>query len=87
MKPARYALVHVEWEDPNTMNLGCWASRSEVRKAETTHVRSVGWLVRDDPKVIAIASCHIARGGTEVSGCTLIPRGCVVHIETLAEAG
>lgn len=86
MKPARYPLVHVVWRDPNAMNLGAWTTRREVRTAKTTLVRSAGWLIRSDDDAIAVATCHLVRGGSNIGGVTLIPKGCIQSIETLVAA-
>lgn len=86
MKPARYALVHVVWLDPTCLSNGVWVGTKDIRDAKTTMVRSVGWLVLDEPDRLAIASCHIVRGGTTRAGVTLIPRGCIKSIEVLAPA-
>ena len=78
-------LVLIEWED-SAQPIPGWMYISSFEPTGTIRCASVGWLIRDDAKVKALAP---NMGGNEnsaqVSGVIQIPTRCVINVTRLRE--
>lgn len=68
-------LVLVEWLDAYTHDSG-WKSGKMLRKAAPVLVRTVGWVVKDDPDFITVAASHVPIDD-HYDGDVVIPRGMI----------
>jgi hypothetical protein len=73
-------LVLVEWLDAYTQDSG-WKSKKLLLKAAPVLVRTVGWLVNDQPEFVTVSGSHVPVDDHFDGDCT-IPRG---MIKTLTE--
>jgi hypothetical protein len=77
----------VEWED-SAQPIPSWQLLAEFAPLGTVRCVSVGWMIRDDHHMKAIAP-NMGAVGTEnsvqVSGVIQIPTRCVVKITALSE--
>jgi hypothetical protein len=80
-------LVMIEWED-SAQPISAWSFLSSFEAVGTVHCASVGWLIRDDESVKALAP---NMGGlndensVQVSGVIQIPTRCILRITSLRE--
>lgn len=80
-------LVYVEWED-SAQPVAAWAYLSDVPQPSAVLCASVGWLIRDDKNVKAIAPNMgnlMAENSVQVSGVIQIPTRCITRIVQLDE--
>jgi hypothetical protein len=75
-------LVYVEWEDAYTQEAG-WKSIKKLRKQKPVLVKSVGYLVKDDPNFIIVAGTYVPEDG-DCDGDTTIPRGMIRKVINIA---
>ena len=82
-------LVMIEWED-SAQPIAAWSYLSSFDAPGTIRCVSVGWLIRDDGGVKAVApnlgSIQDANS-VQVSGVIQIPARCVVKMTRLVEPG
>jgi hypothetical protein len=83
VKTARYDLVHVDWDDPVTPNGGGWVTLKGAHRQEIARIRSVGWLLIDEPDRVGIGSCYQTNASSDVGSVTIIPRGCIRELVVL----
>lgn len=81
-KPEPMRMVLVEWLDAASADSG-WKTLKSIRKAGPALVRTIGWLVADEPGYITVVSSHIP-GWDHVDGDVVIVRGMVQSITHLA---
>tara|TARA_Y100001963_G_scaffold83055_1_gene115132 strand:+ start:367 stop:597 length:231 start_codon:yes stop_codon:yes gene_type:complete len=62
-------LVCVHWVDAESS--AGWVDQKEIDEAVCPVVETVGWVVRDDEQLIALAQTN---GGTDSCGVMYIPR-------------
>lgn len=78
-------LVLIEWED-SAQPIPSWTYLASFEPSGTIRCASVGWLIRDDAKMKALAP---NMGGNEnsaqVSGVIQIPTRCVIKVTRLEE--
>jgi hypothetical protein len=78
----------VEWED-SAQPIPSWSYLASFEAPGTIRCVSVGWLIRDDDQMKALAPNMGAiddKNSVQVSGVIQIPTRCVLHVTTLAEA-
>ena len=68
-------LVCVHWEDAESS--AGWIDQKEIDQAECPIVETVGWIVRDDDRLIALAQ---TTGGSDSCGVMYIPKKMVKDI-------
>lgn len=73
-------LVLVDWED--ACSSGRWMDRERAAKTEALQCQSAGFLVRNDRKIVSVASGRCGDNDT-VSDVTTIPRSNVKRIRRL----
>jgi hypothetical protein len=86
-KTASCKLVMVEWED-SAQPIPSWAHLASFEPTGTIRCASVGWLIRDDKQMKAVAPNMGAINDGEslqVSGVIQIPTSCVLRITPLQE--
>lgn len=82
-------LVFVEWED-SAQPIPSWSHLASFDAPGTVLCASVGWLIRDDDQMKALApnmgglnnKCSL-----QISGVIQIPTSCILRITQLAEPG
>lgn len=72
--------VCVKWIDAESS--AGWVEEEEVKEAKLPIVSSVGWIVRDDDTLIAIAQTI---GTDDICGVMYIPRNMVQETITLVD--
>lgn len=73
----------IKWLDAASLNDGGWHAPEQVIKDLTCSViQSSGWIIYEDETSVIIAG-SIGADGHDVSGETVIPRGCIVGREEL----
>jgi hypothetical protein len=80
-------LVMVEWED-SAQPIPTWSYLSSFTPSGTIRCASVGWLIRDDDEMKALAPNMGALGdenSVQVSGVIQIPARCVIKQTRLKE--
>jgi hypothetical protein len=77
--PTRVVLV--EWLDAFTGDAG-WKHLKKLRKQAPVLVRSVGYVVTDDPDYVTIAASHVP-SDDDCDGDVTIPRGMIKSITDL----
>jgi hypothetical protein len=80
-------LVLVEWED-SAQPIPSWSYLASFDLPGTVRCASVGWLIRDDDQMKALAPNMGALGdenSVQVSGVIQIPARCIVQITRLEE--
>jgi len=82
MKDKRVKLV--TWVDSSTLNRGGWCDRDMIAPEPLCTIKSVGWIVQQDPKHIVLAGCD--SDGGQLSRLTAIPRGCILSVISLRES-
>jgi hypothetical protein len=83
------SLVMVEWED-SAQPIPGWTYLSSFDPPGTIRCASVGWLIRDDDQMKALAPNMGALGdenSVQVSGVIQIPTRCVLRVTELKEPG
>lgn len=75
-------LVYVEWLDAYTQAAG-WKNIKKLRKQKPVLVRSVGYLVKDDPDFIIVAGTYVEEDG-DCDGDVTIPRGMIKMVKDIA---
>lgn len=81
-------LVLVEWED-SAQPIPSWSYLSSFEAPGTIRCASVGWLIRDDTEMKALAPNMGAiddENSVQVSGVIQIPARCIVSVTRLEEA-
>lgn len=77
----------IEWED-SAQPIPSWSYLSSFEHPGTTLCASVGWLIRDDDQVKALAPNLGAindKNSVQASGVIQIPTRCVVNLTRLRE--
>lgn len=74
-------MVLVEWLDAYTQDSG-WKSRKKLKKQEPVLVRTVGWMVADEPGHITVAGSHVPFDD-DCDGDVVIVRGMVKSVVEL----
>jgi hypothetical protein len=80
-------LVMIEWED-SAQPIPAWQLLSDFEGGETLRCASVGWLIRDDAEMKAVAPNMGAvnhENSVQVSGVIRIPTRCVLKVTRLSE--
>lgn len=80
-------LVLIEWED-SAQPIPSWSYLATFEAPGTIHCVSVGWLIRDDEEMKALAPNMGAiddENSMQVSGVIQIPTRCVVKVSQLNE--
>lgn len=80
-------LVMVEWED-SAQPIPSWSYLSSFEPSGTIRCASVGWLIRDDSEMKALAPNMGAlddENSVQVPGVIQIPTRCVIRITQLRE--
>jgi hypothetical protein len=80
-------LVMIEWED-SAQPIPSWSFLASFEASGTIRCASVGWLIRDDDQVKALAPNMGAlndESSVQVSGVIQIPTRCVVALTRLRE--
>jgi hypothetical protein len=81
---AKHPLVLIEWED-STQPVSQWQHSDDIQVA-AVRIASVGWLIKDDTKVKALAP-NIggldSKTSPQCSGVIAIPTRCVIKIRKL----
>jgi hypothetical protein len=80
-------LVMVEWED-SAQPIPAWSYLASFEAPGTIRCVSVGWLIRDDGQMMAVAPNMGAiddENSVQVSGVIQIPTRCVLHVTSIAE--
>lgn len=81
-------LVMIEWED-SAQPIPNWSHLASFEAPGTIRCVSVGWLIRDDDQMKALAPNMGAiddENSVQVSGVIQIPTRCVLHVTPMAEA-
>lgn len=81
-------LVMIEWED-SAQPIPSWSYLSSFEAPGTIRCVSVGWLIRDDDQMKALAPNMGAiddENSVQVSGVIQIPTRCVLHVTPMTEA-
>lgn len=81
-------LVMIEWED-SAQPIPSWSYLASFEAPGTIRCVSVGWLIRDDDQMKALAPNMGAiddENSVQVSGVIQIPTRCVLHVTEMAEA-
>lgn len=81
-------LVMIEWED-SAQPIPNWSYLASFEAPGTIRCISVGWLIRDDDQMKALAPNMGAmddENSVQVSGVIQIPTRCVLHVTPIAEA-
>jgi hypothetical protein len=81
-------LVMIEWED-SAQPIPAWSYLASFEAPGTIRCVSVGWLIRDDKQMKAVAPNMGAiddENSMQVSGVIQIPTRCVLSVTELAEA-
>lgn len=81
-------LVMVEWED-SAQPIPSWSYLASFEAPGTIRCVSVGWMIRDDDEMKALAPNMGAiddENSVQVSGVIQIPTRCVLHVTPMAEA-
>ena len=79
----------IEWED-SAQPIAAWAYLASFEAPGTIRCASVGWLIRDDNQMKAVAPNMGALGdgnSVQVSGVIQIPTRCVIQLTRLQEPG
>lgn len=76
-------LVFVEWLDAYSSESG-WKSAKKMRGQKPVRVKSVGWLVADEPDYITVAGTFIPSDG-DGDGDVTIVRGMIKRIVEIGE--
>jgi hypothetical protein len=82
-------LVLVEWED-SAQPIPTWSYLSSYEPSGTVRCASVGWLIRDDEQMKALAPNMGAlndKCSLQVSGVIQIPTSCILRVTELPEPG
>lgn len=82
-------LVMIEWED-STQPIPAWSYLASFDAPGIIRCASVGWLIRDDDQMKALApnmGALDAESSLQVSGVIQIPASCVLRVTELAEPG
>lgn len=77
----------VEWED-SAQPIPAWSYLASFDAGETLRCVSVGWLIRDDAEMKAVApnmGGFNVENSVQVSGVIRIPTRCVVKVTELSE--
>ncbi len=80
-------LVMIEWED-SAQPIPAWSHLASFEAPGTIHCASVGWLIRDDDQMKALAPNMGAlndENNVQVSGVIQIPARCVLQVTRLKE--
>lgn len=80
-------LVMIEWED-SAQPIPTWSYLSSFEPTGTIRCASVGWLIRDDAQMKALAPNMGAindERSLQVSGVIQIPTSCVLRVTRLKE--
>jgi len=75
-------VVLVKFEDPTTF--GNWATPERMEESAPNVCYGCGLLLAKNKKTVKIGLLHAADGET-VSDWIVIPRGCIVSMETIKE--
>ena len=81
-------LVMIEWED-SAQPIPNWSYLASFEAPGTIRCVSVGWLIRDDAQMKALAPNMGAiddENSVQVSGVIQIPTRCVLHVTPMTEA-
>lgn len=81
-------LVMIEWED-SAQPIPAWSYLASFEAPGTIRCVSVGWLIRDDEQMKALAPNMGAiddENSVQVSGVIQIPTRCVLHVTPMTEA-
>lgn len=83
--PEKYRLVKITWQDSRHPFSG-WQWVDEMKEIEPTICESVGWLVKEDEKVLILAASITtdSDGDSQVSGVVDIPKRAIDDVEDLA---
>ena len=80
-------LVMIEWED-SAQPISSWSYLASFDPPGTIRCVSVGWLIRDDDQMKALAPNMGAiqdPAKLQVSGVIQIPSRCVIHVTPISE--
>ena len=78
----------IEWED-SAQPIPAWSYLASFEAPGTIRCVSVGWLIRDDGQMKALAPNLGAiddENSVQVSGVIQIPTRCVLHVTAIREA-
>lgn len=78
----------IEWED-SAQPIPSWSYLTSFEAPGTIRCVSVGWMIRDDDQMKALAPNMGAiddENSVQVSGVIQIPTRCVLHITAICEA-
>lgn len=78
----------IEWED-SAQPIPNWSYLASFEAPGTIRCVSVGWLIRDDGQMMALAPNMGAiddENSVQVSGVIQIPTRCVLHVTPMTEA-
>lgn len=75
-------LVYVEWLDAYTQKAG-WKNVKKLRKQKPVLVKTVGFLVKDDPDFVIVAGTFVPTDG-DCDGDVTITRGMIKRVVDLA---
>ena len=81
-------LVMIEWED-SAQPIPAWSYLASFEAPGTIRCVSVGWMIRDDDQMKALAPNMGAiddENSVQISGVIQIPTRCVLHVTPMAEA-
>jgi hypothetical protein len=81
-------LVMIEWED-SAQPIPNWSYLADFEAPGTIRCVSVGWMIRDDDQMKALAPNMGAiddKNSVQVSGVIQIPTRCVLHVTPMTEA-
>ena len=83
---ASHALpVMVIWIDAHTLGHG-WRPVASIKKQPPLTIRSVGWLIEDEPDYVTLAASIDAEhpsDANDIDGDIRIPRGCITSVVVL----
>jgi len=80
-----YLLVIVDWLDI-TSHDGAWLDIEEAKKYVPSRMRTVGFLLKEEPDYIVVVST-VSDDLDTVGSANAIPRGCLISISPLQQTG
>ena len=82
MKPVKYKqdeVLEIIWDD-TTSYMG-WRTLANLKKAELSHCKSIGYFQHQNKNSITIAKC--VADDSDVLDCQSVHRGCIKKIKRL----
>lgn len=80
-----YPRVLVTWKDIVGVE-ETWVDLDEARAVRVAVVDTMGWIITDDEEFLIVVS-SLFRDHSDAGSVTTIPKGCIVSICQITEAG